>query len=149
MRAFAFRLALVLLAAFASPLYAQNSIERGDLVVYYNAIPSTTLTPDVARQYSVTRSAGRALLNISVLRKQADGNQKAITAKVTASATNLNGQRQDLTMREVREGEAIYYLAEPRLDGKETLNFEFSVLVEGSAEPMTGRFAQEFFAAES
>lgn len=130
------------------PLQAQNSFERGDLVLHYSAIASTTITPEVARQYAITRSSGRALLNVSLMRKQTDGSQKAIRAKVTAVATNLSGQRQDLAVREVREGDAIYYLAEPRVGDRETLNFELSALPEGEIEAITTRFQQEFFARQ-
>ncbi len=135
-------------AVFMLPLQAQNSLERGDLVLHYSAIASTTITPEVARQYAITRSTGRALLNVSLMRKQADGSQKAIPARVTAAVTNLNGQRQDLAVREVREGDAIYYLAEPRVGDKETLNFELSALPEGGGEAITTRFQQEFFAPQ-
>jgi hypothetical protein len=136
---------LVLL--LAAPAAAQNSIERGNLVVHYNALASTEITPEVARQYAITRSAGRGLLNVAVLRKVADGTQQAVAAKVEASATNLAGQRQSLALREVREGDAIYYLAEPRVDQGERLTFELSVLPEGESTPILARFAQEFFAA--
>ena len=40
----------------------------GDLHVYYNALPSTELTPEVARQYGITRSANRALVNVALRR---------------------------------------------------------------------------------
>lgn len=135
-------------AVFTLPLHAQNSLERGDLVLHYNAIASTTLTPEVARQYAITRSSGRALLNVSLMRKQADGSHKAIPAKVSAAATNLNGQRQDLAVREVREGEAIYYLAEPRVRDKDLLHFELNVLPDGAGTAITVKFQQEFFAPQ-
>jgi hypothetical protein len=139
----------LLLALTILPLAgsAQNTLERGDVVVHYNALPSTTLSPDVARQYRITRSSNRALLNVSVLRKQADGSQTAIPARIDAAATNLNGQRQDLALREVREGEAIYYLAEPRVTDQETLNFELNVLPEGESSAIQVRFQQQFFAS--
>lgn len=130
-------LALLFLASGAS---AQNSLTRGDYVVHYNAIPSTTIAPEVARQYAITRSANRALLNVAVLRQG-----RPVAAKLTGSATNLAGQRQDLAVREVREGEAIYYLAEPRVGDHETLAFEIDVLPEGAQEPIVIRFRQEFF----
>lgn len=135
-------------AAFMQPLQAQNSLERGDLILHYSAIATTTLTPEVARQYAITRSSGRALLNVSLMRKQADGREMAIRAKVTAVATNLTGQRQDLAVREVHEGDAIYYLAEPRVGDKETLNFQLSALPEGGSEAITASFQQEFFAPQ-
>ena len=134
------RLAALLLTFAAGAALAENSIERGDYVVHYNAVPSATIAPEVARQYAITRSANRALLNIAVLRQG-----RAVTATITGSATNLAGQRQDLALREVREGEAIYYLAEPGIANQETLAFELDVLPEGAPEPIVVRFRQEFF----
>jgi hypothetical protein len=135
------RLAAMLLL-LSGAVHAESSIERGDYVVHYNALPSTSISPEVARQYAITRSANRALLNIAVLRQG-----KPVAAKLTGSATNLAGQRQNLALREVREGEAIYYLAEPGIADHETLAFEIDVLPEGVAEPIVVRFRQEFFPA--
>ncbi len=141
--------ALALLALLALPglVSAQqaNVIEVGDVAIHYNAIPTTMLTPEVARQYGITRSSGRSLLNVSVLRKH-EGMPAATPAVVTAAATNLNGQRQELRVREVREGEAIYYLAEARFQDAETLTFDLEITPEGSDEVIRTRFQQQFFA---
>ena len=131
---------LLLLAGVAQ---AENSIERGEYVVHYNALPSTSISPDVARQYAITRSANRALLNIAVLRQG-----KPVTATLSGSATNLAGQRQELAVREVREGEAIYYLAEPGVANQDTLAFQVDVLPEGAQQPIPVVFRQEFFPAQ-
>jgi hypothetical protein len=129
---------------FALPVLAENSVRSGELVVHYNAVPTTSLTADVARQYGITRSANRALVNVSV-RRGAPGADQAVPATVRVAATNLNGQRSDLRVREVREGEAIYYLAEARFQGQETLNFEVEVSAEGATAPVRASFRQEFF----
>jgi hypothetical protein len=129
---------------FALPVLAENSVRSGELVVHYNAVPTTSLTAEVARQYGITRSANRALVNVSV-RRGAPGADQAVPATVRVAATNLNGQRSDLRVREVREGEAIYYLAEARFQGQETLNFEVEVSAEGATAPVRASFRQEFF----
>lgn len=135
---------LTLLCAWllASGAAAQNSLTHGDFEVHYNAIASTTLAPNIARQYAITRSANRALLNVAV---QRDGH--SVAAEVSGSATNLTGQRQELALREVREGEAIYYLAEPRTAEHETLDFDLNVTPAGSREAIRVKFRQEFFPA--
>lgn len=142
-----FRIAAALFA-FAAVFAAQaeQSISAGDYAVHYSAVSAASITPEVARQYGITRSASRGLLNIAVRRKQADGQTQAVAATVTAAATNLAGQRQQLQMREVREGEAIYYLGEPRVEEAASLNFEIEVQPSGSAQPISLRFSQDFFA---
>lgn len=126
---------LLVLAGFASA----DSLERNGFEVHYSAVPSVSLAPQVAKQYAITRSANRALLNVVVLQAGV-----AVKATVSGSATNLSGQRQDLAVREVREGEAIYYLAEPRTTDRETLDFDLRVTPEGGA-PIDVKFRQEFF----
>lgn len=133
------RLAWWLLAC-AAMAQAQGPLSSGGYDVHYSAVPSISIAPQVARQYAITRSANRALLNIAVLR---DG--KAVQATVTGAATNLSGQRQDLAVREVREGDAIYYLAEPRTADRETLDFDLLVTPQGATAPIAVKFRQEFF----
>ena len=137
--------AIALLALLAAaPVLAQNSLRAGDITVHFNALPTTTLSPDVARQKGITRSANRALVNIAV-RQGEPGADHAVAAKVTVSATNLAGQRVELRMREVREGDAIYYLGEARTTGHETLTFDLTVTPEGATAPIRTVFRQEFF----
>lgn len=145
-------MALVLLALLpASRLGAQgamdspNLVESGDYVVHFNALPTTRIPPESARNYRITRSPNRALLNISVQRKGEAGSTPAVTAAVEASATNLTGQRRELAVREVRDGDAIYYLAETGVSNRETLTFDATVLPEGSTVPIVLRFQQQFF----
>ena len=123
---------------------AAQSVSAGDITVHYSAVPTTSLSPDVARQYGITRSSSRALINVAV-RKGKPGADTALPSQVTVSATNLGGQRQALQMREMKEGGAIYYLGEARVSGHETLNFEVEVRVVGRTEPIRATFRQEFF----
>jgi hypothetical protein len=137
--------ALLLAALVAAATAAAQSIEApGGLTVHYSAQPTLALTPEVARGYAITRSGARGLLNLAVRRARPDGLSDAVAARVEGSATNLAGQRQELSVREVREGDAIYYLAEPRIGPGETLAFELQVTPQGSAAPILVRFRQEF-----
>jgi len=138
-------LSLVLSLGAAAAVHAQTTVEVGDYVLHANAIPTLTLSPEVARASGITRSAKRGLLNIAIRHTQADGSDRAAKASVSADAINFSGQRQVLSLREVRDGEAIYYLAEPRIDEGEALSFEISARPEGSAEVLQARFKQTFF----
>ena len=136
--------AALLALAVALPAAGAGFMRVGELRVHFNALPTTELTPDIARQYGVTRSSNRALVNVSIRRGE-QGADEPVAAEVTVSATNLAGQRQDVRMREVRDGDALYYLGEARVAGQDTLTFDLSVRVEGEAEPMRAIFRQEFF----
>lgn len=138
-------LLLLSVLLLALPALADNSTRVNGYVVHHNAVATTSLSPDVARQYGITRSANRALVNISV-RQGPPGADRAVQAAITLAATNFNGQRLNLRTREVREGDAVYYLAEARITGNDTLVFELQVTPEGAPAPIKASFSQEFFA---
>ncbi|NJD31632.1 MAG: DUF4426 domain-containing protein, partial [Gammaproteobacteria bacterium] len=81
----------------------------GDFEVHYNALRTDELTPEVARAYGIERSSNRVMLNVSLLRKNADGSTTPVDGKVTVTAYNLNGQLKDLQVRRIAEGSAIYF----------------------------------------
>jgi hypothetical protein len=138
---------LALLASVLNvPAVAQATVEVGDHVLYASAIGSLQLTPEVARRSGITRSSNRALLNIAIRQRRPDGTDIASPAAVSADAINDSGQRQILSLREVREGDAIYYLAEPRIGDGETLLFEISARPVGGSNVLQARFRQTFFA---
>ena len=131
----------LLLAASAAP--AQQARSFGPYEVHYNALNTNLLTPEVAQAYGIQRAGTRAMLNITVL--HTDGN-RPVPAAVTASATNLTGQRRSIEMREIRDQDAIYYLGTFRVHNEESLNFSIEVQPEGrTGPPFTFAFRQQFY----
>lgn len=102
-----FMLTVSLTAFSASTAYAEQKRVFGDYEVHYIVLPTTFLNAKVANKYNLPRGRDRALVNVSVL--NVDG--EPIEAKVMGRSENLLGQRQVLAFTEVKEGEAIYYLA--------------------------------------
>lgn len=133
--------ALLLAAPVALAEYSDN----GPFRVHYNAFTTDTLTETVARSYGIARSRNRALLNVSVQRRGPAQETQAVSARVTATAINLNGQLRRLQMRELIQGEAIYYIAEMPILDQETYNYELSVWPEGAGEPIDLKFSRQFF----
>lgn len=136
---------LGLLLVMLSPAQAERMLGAGEFEVHYNAIPTTQLTPEVARAQGITRSAQRALVNIAV-RRRSGPTDTAVAARVEGEARNDVGQTQTLWFREVREGDAIYYLAEPRIELETPIRFDIEVLPEGAERPIVLRFSDQFFA---
>lgn len=137
-------LALALCAAFALPAHAEQMKRFGDVEVHYNAMSTDELIPEVARKYGVQRSRNRGLATISVLQRDAQGANKPIKAKVDARIKMLTGQAVDVDLREVADGQAVYYLGDFRVAPPVTLRFEIDVRVPGKP-PMRFDFSQEFF----
>ena len=137
---------LALASLLALPAWAGQFKTIKDVEVHYSAFNSTFLTPQVARSYELKRNGYSTIINISVLDNYQAG-KPAITAKVSGSAKNLIGQTKTLEFREVKEGSAIYYLAEFPISEEENLTFNIDV---NAGNKGTGRlkFTQKFYVEE-
>jgi hypothetical protein len=109
----------------------------GDYTVHYIAVNSTFVTPQIAAQYGIVRAERRAFLNVAVLRNAADGSTTPVGATVTGGKRNLLQQSGAVTFREIREGEAIYYIGEFDFSNAEILHFNVDVKPEGSTDTHT------------
>ena len=137
--------AAVLITCFTGIAMAENSQDFGDYVVHFNALSTVHLPPAVTKQYDIKRSKNRGMVNIAVLRKMLGTAGKPIEAELSASATNLTGQKREIKLREVREDTAIYYIGEFPISHEETLRFTVSVKPEGQSETQQVKFKQQFF----
>ncbi|MDN3683898.1 DUF4426 domain-containing protein [Vibrio sinaloensis] len=135
-------ISLMLASLLAVPAWAGQFKTIKDVEVHYSAFNSTFLTPQVARSYKLKRNGYSALLNISVLDNYQAG-KPAITAKITGTAKNLIGQTRELSFREVKEANAIYYLAEFPISDEENLTFTIDVNA-GNKGTGTLKFTQKF-----
>lgn len=129
---------------FAPLAQAEQSQKFGNIEVHYNAMLSTELSPDVAKAYKIDRSPTRGIVTISVLRKNSVGVAQPIPARLTAYMVNLSNQLGDISMREIKEGNAIYYLGEFRVIPPNTLKFTVGVEVNGDPRREVN-FSQKFY----
>lgn len=120
--------------------------EFGDFQVHYNAVRTDELTADVARAYGIERSANRVMLNVSLLRKGADGRTTPVDGTVSATAYNLNGQLKNLTMRRITEGTSVYFIGEVGISGTEILVFDIDAAPGDQSGKYSVQFKREFFA---
>jgi hypothetical protein len=129
----------------ALPASAENSQDFGEYVVHFNALTTDNLPPTVTREYGITRSKNRALLNVAVLKKVLGTTGQPVSASISVSASNLTGQRRDIELREIREGSAIYYIGEFGVTHEDNLDFSLIVQPEGLERPLQVQFQQRFF----
>ena len=126
-------MARVLLAVLALGLpvtmQAEQMEQFGDWQIHYVVFPSSFLTPAIAHNYGITRAKDVGIVNISVLDQDGNG----APATVSGQATNLLGQMSQLDFREIREGPAVYYLAEIRHTDQEVVRFSFAITPPGAA----------------
>lgn len=131
-------------AAPASEPATSTSKDFGAYVLHFNAIRTDVLTPEIARNYNIARSANRALVNISMVKKVEGTPGVPVAGTVNAQAVNLNGQFKDLSLREIREGDAIYYIGDVLVANDETLMITVDATPAEAPSRMSVRFQREF-----
>jgi hypothetical protein len=121
---------------------AENMKRLGSMNVHYMAIGSTFFTPEIAKVYGITRSRFNGLINISVLDNSKAG-KPAKTVSITGKAKNNLGQFKAVDFTEVKEGDAIYYLAQIKYSNEETIHFTLNI--NDGKEQQTLKFSQKFY----
>jgi hypothetical protein len=135
-------LALALFLFMMTSASAENMKKLGTMNVHYMAIGSTFFTPEIAKVYGITRSRYNGLINISVLDNSQQGTP-AKTVSITGKAKNNLGQFKELSFKEVKEGQAIYYLAQVSYNNEETIHFD--IMINDGKEKQQLKFSQIFY----
>lgn len=133
------RAAIAVLAFAAGVVSAEQKQVFDGYEVHYSVFNPSFLRAEVAERYEVVRGRDKALVNVSVL----DGD-RSMAVRVTGTVKNLLGQLQTLDFREVREGEAVYYLAMLTYQDRDTLRFEITADLPGHG-PAVVRFQQTLY----
>jgi len=120
---------------------AEQFKQFSNLEVHYIAIPSTFIQADIAKQYGIKRSNNNGLLNISILDNKQ--NKQAVKATLTGTGKNLIGQTHQLVFTPVKEGDAIYYLAEYPFTNEEIVNFNINIKTEKKSNTL--KFQHKFY----
>ncbi|VAW66402.1 hypothetical protein MNBD_GAMMA11-3333 [hydrothermal vent metagenome] len=129
---------------FSGNALAEHSKTFGDYIIHFNAFRSDTLTPEIAKAYSLTRRNNRMVINITVQKKK--GNTTTpVKASISGFASNLTGQVKNLEFKEILDGEAIYYLAQSKVSNRETLKFEIKATPAGEKLVAQINFKQQFY----
>tara|TARA_R110000850_G_scaffold30250_1_gene83501 strand:+ start:44 stop:484 length:441 start_codon:yes stop_codon:yes gene_type:complete len=137
------RSTFIWLALLAIPAMAQQSETFGPYELYYSVVNTTFLEPKIAATYGITRGEKRAILNLAVREKLADGSRAR--AMVLQGKTWDLIQNQTLEFKEIREGEAIYYIAEFPFINEEWRFFEIDFRPAGAQESYTFKFKHQLY----
>ncbi|MBA6223990.1 MULTISPECIES: DUF4426 domain-containing protein [unclassified Colwellia] len=121
---------------------AENMKKMDGLNVHYIALGSAFLTPEIAKAYGIERSRYKGLVNISVLDNTQAGNPSK-TVFINGKARNDVGQIKSLEFTEVKEGDAVYYLAQVSYTNKETIYFDINITDKGKQHNL--KFSQKFY----
>ena len=140
---------LPLLIAFLSinQAHAERSKALGDYVVNYNAVTTDFIQPKTASEYKIKRSKNRGMVTIAIQEKVKANKAlgKAVTAKVSGYAKNLNGQTRNLKFDLIKEGSAIYYIDDFNVTNQEVIDFVLQIKPNGQNKSYSLKFRQQFF----
>ncbi len=134
---------LALALGLCAPTAAQQSERFGPYELHYSVVNSTFIQPEVAARYGITRGKQRAFLNLAV-REHVGDTTEARAMKIEGRTWDLI-QNQFLEFREIREGPAIYYIAEFKFINEEWRFFEFDFLPDGAPQSYRYKFRHQLY----
>jgi hypothetical protein len=136
------RRALLLAALVATQAQAAESYSTKDIELSCVAVPTTELTGEAARNLNVERSPNRGLLTVTLVRKGKNGKSDTVGGQIYAGAINLRNNLSNIPIREVRDGNSVYYLGEFLVNAPDTLRFLVNANVLG--RNMRSEFSRDF-----
>ena len=134
-------LCIFLLIVTSFNAHSEQYKTLGSWDVHYIVINTSFLTPNVAKAYNIQRSKYQGLVNISVLDKDS---HTAQSIAMTGTATNLLGTKKTLSFKEVKDGDAIYYLAILPFRDLEQYRFDINIVDGNKTQKL--KFKHKFFA---
>ena len=126
-------IALLLLGFIASPVLGQQSTRYDQFELHHSIVYTTFLSAEVAAEYGITRGADKAILTLSV--------RDVNSGEIAGRPMVIEGRTWDLitggnmSVKEIREGRATYYIVPFEFLDREYRFFEFTFLPEGAASP--------------
>ena len=135
---------LLLATLTSGALRAERTRDLGRFVVHYTAMPTDALDAQVARVYSIERAPNIGMLNVAVAKKQPGGKTMPVTATITADVSDHLGNIKMLAIREIDDGEAVYYIGEFQIRTRQPLHFQITVSPEGAGPPYVLQFEKQF-----
>ncbi|MFT4928826.1 MAG: hypothetical protein ACI8WB_004946 [Phenylobacterium sp.] len=120
---------------------AEQMKRLGNWNVHYIAFGSTFLTPKIAQAYDIKRSGYSGVVNISVL--SSSKSHTAQKVEISGEAKNLLGQIQELSFKEIIEGDSVYYIAQIDYRNEETYRFDIKLKQGNQSQKL--KFSQQFY----
>lgn len=144
-RAFTTFLTATLLTLASLQAQAAGSQDFGDYQVHWSVLPSTFLSPEVAKANDLQRSKGIGIVNISIMQEQDNGALKPVSGQVEGKVSNDIQQINFLAFRRIEEGDAVYFIAEYQYRSGELMTFNITARPTGHRQDLSVRFAHTLF----
>lgn len=134
---------LFALLALALRAQAQQSEMFGPFELHYSVVNTTFLDPEVAATYGITRGEKRGILNLSV-REHQDGGTEPRSMTLKGKTWDLI-QNQPLEFQKIKEGSAVYYIAEFKFINEEWRFFEVYFRPQGADKTYTFKLKHQLY----
>ncbi len=146
MKLFMFRpLMTALILLLISSASQAGSKDFGEYIVQWSVLPSTFLTPEIARENNLSRSRGIGVVNIVILTRDDNGERVTVSGQVEGKVLNTIQQAKFLAFRRVQEGESIYFIAQYQYPSAELMTFHITARPTGSETELPVRFSHTLF----
>lgn len=126
---------------------ATGTREFGPYTVYYSVVNTTFISPEIASRYQIVRGKDRAFINIAVHERKQDGDNKPVAARLEGRTWDLF-HNQFFEFREVREQDAIYYIADFKFNSEDIRFFKVQLLPEGAERSFDFKFNHRVYENE-
>ena len=104
-----------------------HEVEAGPFTLRSNVASSTAIAPSAARRHGIEPAAGRALLDVVVLRDGGTGRRLPVEARVEATASNLAGMQRTIPLRAARSPNGdVSYVGTFDFANREVLDFHIT-----------------------
>ncbi|MBT8438476.1 MAG: DUF4426 domain-containing protein [Gammaproteobacteria bacterium] len=123
---------------------AENSTKIPGHTIHHNVITTDFLSPNIASAYRIIRSKNRGMINISVIQDVPGTTGTAVMANIRARVINLLGQQRSINLKEIREGNAIYYIGDFIISSQGPFVFMLDVMPVGAKKPFTAKLEHSF-----
>lgn len=124
---------------------AESPVVTGDYSIYYSTVNAEALDPEIAATHGIQRSKRTGLLNVTVVKRQADGGGQNVPARVEATARTGSGPASQIAMREIRVGEGLSYIGQFPVEDLQIVDFTIQVTPPGGAESAVIELQEQFF----
>lgn len=122
---------------------AQQSEMFGPYELHYSVLNSTFIEPETAQRYGITRGKKHGLVNIAVREHGSDG---TVSRPMLLKGRTWDLiQNQTLEFQEVREGPAVYYIAQFKFINEEWRFFELYFRPEGAGQTYQFTFKHQLY----
>jgi len=120
----------------------EEILQAGSTTIRATVMQTATLSEAVAAQYGIEREEGTVMLLVGV-REGPPAQAVSVPAAVSATATDLRGNRHEVAMRELHAGGLVDHVGTLRVDLPDTLAFDVEIRREG-APPARMQFSRDF-----